>query len=50
MHHTYYNYTYLQEAPVVLAGSHETKKKYLGRMTEEPLIAVSNIFITLDNN
>ncbi|KAJ1673918.1 hypothetical protein EV182_004313, partial [Spiromyces aspiralis] len=29
----------LAEAPVILAGSHEQKKKYLGRMTEEPLMA-----------
>jgi hypothetical protein len=30
----------LQEAPVILAGNHEQKKKYLSRMIEEPLIAV----------
>ncbi|RKP35687.1 acyl-CoA dehydrogenase/oxidase [Dimargaris cristalligena] len=29
----------LAEAPVVLAGSEAQKKKYLGRMTEEPLMA-----------
>ncbi|KAG9018935.1 hypothetical protein FRB90_008128 [Tulasnella sp. 427] len=29
----------LAEAPVIVAGSEETKKKYLGRMTEEPLVA-----------
>ncbi|KIO19919.1 hypothetical protein M407DRAFT_30443 [Tulasnella calospora MUT 4182] len=29
----------LAEAPVIIAGSEETKKKYLGRMTEEPLVA-----------
>ena len=29
----------LAEAPVILAGTHEQKKKYLGRMTEEPLQA-----------
>ncbi|KAI9136831.1 acyl-CoA dehydrogenase/oxidase [Paraphysoderma sedebokerense] len=29
----------LAEAPVVLAANHEQKKKYLGRMTEEPLMA-----------
>ena len=28
-----------QEAPVILAGNEAIKKKYLGRMTEEPLIA-----------
>ncbi|WVQ80845.1 hypothetical protein IAT38_002952 [Cryptococcus sp. DSM 104549] len=29
----------LAEAPLIVAASHETKKKYLGRMTEEPLMA-----------
>lgn len=29
----------LAEAPVIVAGSHEIKQKYLGRMTEEPLAA-----------
>ncbi|XP_028408338.1 medium-chain specific acyl-CoA dehydrogenase, mitochondrial-like [Dendronephthya gigantea] len=29
----------LAEAPVILAGNHEQKKKYLTRMIEEPLIA-----------
>lgn len=29
----------LAEAPVILAGNEEQKKKYLGRMTESPLIA-----------
>ncbi|KAJ1968002.1 hypothetical protein IWQ62_001511 [Dispira parvispora] len=29
----------LAEAPVVLSGNEEQKKKYLGRMTEEPLMA-----------
>jgi acyl-CoA dehydrogenase len=29
----------LAEAPVIIAGSHEQKQKYLGRMTEEPLQA-----------
>jgi hypothetical protein len=29
----------LAEAPLIVAGSHETKQKYLGRMTEEPLMA-----------
>ena len=27
----------LAAAPVILAGSHEQKKKYLGRLTEAPL-------------
>jgi len=29
-----------QEAPVILAGNDEQKKKYLTRMTEEPLYCV----------
>ncbi|WWC66862.1 uncharacterized protein I206_100769 [Kwoniella pini CBS 10737] len=29
----------LAEAPLIVAASHETKTKYLGRMTEEPLMA-----------
>ena len=29
----------LAEAPVLVGGTHEQKAKYLGRMTEEPLIA-----------
>lgn len=29
----------LAEAPVIVGANHEQKKKYLGRMTEEPLIA-----------
>jgi hypothetical protein len=29
----------LAEAPLIVAASHETKAKYLGRMTEEPLMA-----------
>ncbi|KAK8845539.1 hypothetical protein IAR55_006254 [Kwoniella newhampshirensis] len=29
----------LAEAPLIVAGSHEIKAKYLGRMTEEPLMA-----------
>ena len=31
----------LQEAPVLVAANHEQKKKFLGRMTEEPIVAVS---------
>ena len=31
----------VQQAPVLVAANHELKKKYLGRMTEEPLMAVS---------
>lgn len=33
-----------QQMPVILAGSEEQKRKYLGRMTEEPLMCVSNHF------
>ena len=33
----------LQEMPVILAGNHEQKKKYLGRMIDEPLVCVSKI-------
>ncbi|CAD6575070.1 MAG: hypothetical protein TREMPRED_001294 [Tremellales sp. Tagirdzhanova-0007] len=29
----------LAEAPLIVAASHETKNKYLGRMSEEPLMA-----------
>lgn len=29
----------LAEAPLLVSGSHEIKQKYLGRMTEEPLMA-----------
>lgn len=29
----------LAEAPLIVAASHEQKQKYLGRMTEEPLMA-----------
>ncbi|KAI8866142.1 acyl-CoA dehydrogenase NM domain-like protein [Ramicandelaber brevisporus] len=29
----------LAESPLLIAASHEQKKKYLGRMTEEPLVA-----------
>ncbi|KAL5483952.1 hypothetical protein EMCRGX_G020373 [Ephydatia muelleri] len=29
----------LAEAPLLIAGNHEQKKKYLGRMVEEPLLA-----------
>lgn len=30
-----------QQAPVILSGNDEQKKKYLGRMIEEPLMCVS---------
>lgn len=31
----------LAETPIIIAGSDEIKKKYLTRMVEEPLMAVS---------
>ena len=33
----------LAEAPVIIAGTHEQKAKYLGRMTEEPLQAAYGV-------
>lgn len=33
----------LAEAPLIVAGSEEIKKKYLGRMTEEPLMAAYGV-------
>jgi len=33
-----------KEMPIILAGNKEQKKKYLGRMVEEPLMAVSTCF------
>ena len=30
---------------MVVGGNHEQKKKYLGRLTEEPLHCVSNVVI-----
>lgn len=30
----------LAQSPVILAGNEEQKKKYLGRLAEEPLLAV----------
>lgn len=30
-----------QQMPVIIAGNDAQKKKYLGRMTEEPLMCVS---------
>lgn len=37
------NVTFLpQQMPVILAGNEAQKSKYLGRMTEEPLMCVSN--------
>lgn len=34
----------LQQMPVIIAGNETQKKKYLGRMTEEPLMCVSTFF------
>lgn len=34
-------YPLVQQMPVIIAGNTEQKKKYLGRMTEEPLTCVS---------
>ena len=34
----------LAQAPLIIGGSEELKKKYLGMMTEEPLIAVRLYF------
>lgn len=31
----------LAETPLIIAGTEEQKKKFLGRMIEEPLVAVS---------
>ena len=31
---------FLQAAPVLVAANHEQKKKYLGRLIDEPLMAV----------
>ena len=36
--------------PVILAGNHEQKMKYLGRMIEEPLMAVSSDERNIDLN
>lgn len=34
--------TGLGQTPVIMAGSAEQKKKYLGRLIEEPIVAVSH--------
>lgn len=34
----------LQQMPVILAGNDAQKKKYLGRLVEEPLMCVSKIY------
>jgi len=37
---TYLIICLFQQAPVILSGNNEQKKKYLTRMTEEPLYCV----------
>lgn len=42
--HIYINiklYFFLQQMPIIISGNAEQQKKYLGRMTEEPLMCVS---------
>lgn len=34
---------FTQQTPLIIAGNEEQKKKYLGRLMEEPLLAVSAI-------
>lgn len=34
-------YIFLQQMPIIISGNAEQQKKYLGRMTEEPLMCVS---------
>ena len=36
-----YDLDCFQQMPIVIAGTEEQKKKYLGRMIEEPLMCVS---------
>lgn len=31
-----------QQTPVIIAGNKEQQKKYLGRLIEEPIVAVSH--------
>lgn len=38
-------YLHFQQCPVILAGNKEQHKKYLGRLIEEPLVAVSDAFL-----
>ena len=37
---------FLQQMPIIIAGNEQQQKKYLGRMTEEPLMCVSVFFIS----
>lgn len=44
----YIFFWFFQQTPVIIGGSKEQQKKYLGRMIEEPIVAVSigyNFFI-----
>lgn len=49
--HRFSALTYLcfQQTPVLIAGNQEQKKKYLGRLLEEPLVAVSHLSSCLCN-
>lgn len=38
-----YNFFILQQTPVLVAGNDEQKKKYLGRLVEEPLVAAYGV-------
>lgn len=35
-----YIYIFIQQTPVIIAGTKEQQKKYLGRLVEEPHVAV----------
>jgi hypothetical protein len=37
--------TFSQQTPLIIAGSKEQQKKYLGRLIEEPLVSVSTAAI-----
>ena len=37
-----HDFSIFQQMPVIIAGNESQQKKYLGRMTEEPLMCVSN--------
>lgn len=39
-----------QQTPVILAGNKEQQKKYLGRLIDEPLVAVCYIDNTRTNS
>lgn len=36
-----YMYLFIQQTPVIIAGTKEQQKKYLGRLLEEPHVAVN---------